>query len=165
METKEDAQLTLDDPSSNHYNRHLGRDGGVCLGESGAGEAAGGRTKRLSRLVLALSKRKKLETKAVAGFDSKKIAAAVQNLRRADQSRLFQLAGWFWKTGTHDMQVVVGLLQDAIARRPPNWFAFYAPDGKPRLVLEARIREQLRAQEKEAWNAADRAFFDSARDV
>jgi hypothetical protein len=93
------------------------------------------------------------------GLNRDRLKSRLDPMRPADRKRFFELAGWFWKTGTRDMDAIEALMDDAIINKPDNWFAFYAADGKVRLAIEARVRDKRLTDEKNAISKEERAYF------
>lgn len=91
------------------------------------------------------------------GFQPDQVQAKLKSrgLTGANAQRYFKLAGWFWKTGTRDMRVLLFLLEDAIDKQPENWFAYYANDQPARLGVETTARERLAAEDKARWARED----------
>lgn len=110
-------------------------------------------------IVQSLSTKTSLTKPKPRGVDSVRVARRLETMGKADQKRFFALAGWFWNSGTHDNDLVMHLLEDAIQSKPENWYAYYAKDGPARLNIEAKFRESRESALKEARNAEDRRFF------
>ena len=88
------------------------------------------------------------------GLDLEAIKAVVAGMPAPSQAKLYALAGWLWKSGTPDTRIVARLIAHARENWPTNPHAFYAPNGKPRMELEAKYREQIAEKEKRDERAA-----------
>lgn len=72
---------------------------------------------------------------------------------------LMRFAAWLWSTGTHDLGLVIALLEDRIRRNPANPYAYYAPGGTARDCFVAKTNGAIGECENEAFKAADREFL------
>jgi hypothetical protein len=85
----------------------------------------------------------------------------------AARNALMKFAGWLWKTGTHDNQAILEIVEDCVRRRPESPYRYYSPGGKARNEREATVAIQFAERENAAFKAADRSFLgldDSPRD-
>jgi hypothetical protein len=83
------------------------------------------------------------------------------------RNSLMKFAGWLWKTGTHDNQTILEIVEDCVRRRPESPYRYYHPGGKARNEREATVAIQFAERENAAFKAADRSFLgldDSPRD-
>lgn len=63
----------------------------------------------------------------------------------------YKFARWLWNTGTHNMDGVEAVLENRMAMKPVNAYAYYAPGGTTRdlKVMQARVAEAQGKHEKE----------------
>jgi len=97
------------------------------------------------------------------GLDTDRVQVELNELRIddsvTDRDPYYRFAGWLWKTGTHDNEVICELLRDAVSRDPGNWYAYYAVEGQGRLGAEAAARERIAARVKRELTAQDQRFL------
>ena len=77
----------------------------------------------------------------------------------AARNSLMKFAGWLWKTGTHDNQTILEIVEDCVRRRPESPYRYYSPGGKARNEREATVAIQFAERENAAFKAEDRAFL------
>ena len=68
---------------------------------------------------------------------------------------LMRFAGWLWKTGIHDMDVLMALLEDRCKRNPANAYAYYAKGGPGRVELAAQASSVITELEHRQRMAED----------
>jgi hypothetical protein len=95
------------------------------------------------------------------GLDLDRLWRVTACLTDSTQARhaLMKFAGWLWKTGTHDNQAVIEIVEDCVRRRPESPYRYYSPGGKARNEREAVVAIEFARRENEAFKAEDRKFL------
>ena len=93
-------------------------------------------------------------------FDAERVWGWVLQLPDARVHRpLMKFAAWLWSSGTHDMELILALLEDRIRKNPANPYAYYAVGGPGRECRSAQINGARGERENEAFKAADHEFL------
>ncbi len=99
----------------------------------------------------------------VACFDANRLWLRLKQLPdRRLSGAMMKFGAWLWKSGTHDNDQVIALVEDCLRRAPNMPYAYYAKGGVARNALEARVSIDRGAAENEGYKAADRSFLEKA---
>lgn len=75
------------------------------------------------------------------------------------QRAMMKFGAWLWKTGTHDMDLIIGFAEEGLRVNPESWFAYFTPDGPARQCRTDQNSIALAEAESESHKAAERAFL------
>ena len=75
------------------------------------------------------------------------------------QRAVMKFAAWLWKTGTHDMDLLIDMLEEVLRKNPDSWYAYFAPGGESRACRTSQAGIARSEAESEANKAAERAFL------
>lgn len=75
------------------------------------------------------------------------------------QRAMMKFGHWLWKTGTHDMSLIIGFAEEGLRVNPDSWYAYFAPDGPARCCRTDQAAIAQGEAEGEAHKKAEREFL------